>query len=158
MRFELPFIQGNIKVHDAIAEAIECKKSGLVFASNSGMRLMHFNTMVAAAQAGNIDLEEVDFQPLAKLDFETPDHEYSRIVLASGNAFGFVREVGGMADLFSLSETRAGVYIASSVGKRCTRPNKPPGQLARKWYHYYPPLTPNALTPLLCKIDGYPLV
>lgn len=155
MLFELPVVGGGISIADALAEAIDSNKSGLLLEISQGdLRLVHFERMVDAATTGQSLLEEVDFEPV--IDIEAlSDLQYETVVRAAGGVFGFLGKGGGVAHLFSVSESFGLPYTSSSSGTRCQRPNKPHDRSPRDWYHYYPPKERDDADPNRCVFCGY---
>ena len=155
LRFELPMVAGQISTSDALSEIIDTAKSGITFESNLGdLRLVHYDRIVEAIGRGVTELDDVDYEPVVKLDLKLPELSYIGVVSSAGKRFGFVRALSGMADLFSVSESFASAYNTVSSGVRCERPHRPANTKPRDWYHYYPPHQRDSSDPNVCRFCG----
>lgn len=155
LRFKLPMAAGRISTSEALSEMIDTAKSGITFESTGGdLRLLHYDRIVAAIGRGVTQLDDVDYEPVVKLDLKLPEHHYVGVVSSAGKRFGFVRALSGMADLLSVSESYASAYNTASSGVRCERPNRPANTKPRDWYHYYPPHQRDPVDPNVCRFCG----
>jgi hypothetical protein len=155
MRFELHMVHDQMNIGDAIEEMIESRKSGLLVQTRArDLRIVDFNRSVLAFESGLKTLQEVEFEPV--LDMETIQHPNDDVFVlntlsGAGRAIGFLGGKSGVAQLFSVSETRGDPYAAVSVGVKCDRPGRPPSTPPRNWHHYYPPNTRDLIDPNQCR-------
>jgi hypothetical protein len=138
LHFDVPMVRGNTSLHNALAEVIDAQRSGLLFTTKGECHLVHFDRMVDAVSRGVTRLQEVESEPVLKIEaISDADREGS--IRAAGGKFGLMGQVGTTALLLSISEGFGLPYASPSSGVRCDRPNKPPNKRDREWYHYYPP-------------------
>jgi hypothetical protein len=153
LNFELPLVRSNIRIHDAFADIIESKTSGLLFDAGAGdLRLLHFKDMLEVAD-DKLLIREVKFKPVVDVISIAQARRLSHL-LDLGSYFGFVGQGPEGARLFSVEEPYGLPYTLASGGLRCSRPGRPPATPARKWYHYCPPHVLDQVTPSTCKFCG----
>jgi hypothetical protein len=157
--FDLPIISGNITISDAIAEAVETKKAGLLYEVAPGeVRLLHYYGLIQAAKdKGSMPLKDVVFEPV--IDIETVPASKIRSHLTNEHRrFGFKGlHAAKLVRVFSISEEYGYPYAVVVPGRRCTRPKKPSHKTPREWYHY-PPDNIDSGDPNNCKVCGNPLL
>ncbi|MFN2407678.1 MAG: hypothetical protein ABR594_16640 [Pyrinomonadaceae bacterium] len=157
--FELPLISGNTTISDAIAEAVDANKSGLLYEVAPGqLRLVHYYGLIQAAKdQGSMPLKDVVFEPV--IDIETvPITQIFSHLTNEHRRFGFKGlQAAGLVRVFSISEDFGYPYAVVAPGRRCTRPNKPSHKSPREWYHY-PPDNIDSGDPNNCKVCGNPLL
>lgn len=156
--FELPVISGNSTISDAIAEAVETKKAGLLYEVGPGeLRLVHYYGLVQAAKdQPSISLQSVVFEPVVDIETVPQLQIYSHLTNQQ-RRFGFKGLQGpGMVRVFSVSEEFGFPFAVVAPGRRCTRPNMPSHKTPREWYHY-PPVNIHATDPNKCNVCGFPL-
>ena len=146
-------VRSNIRIHDAFADIIESKTSGLLFDAGAGdLRLLHFKDMLEVAD-DKLLIREVKFKPVVDVISIAQARRLSHL-LDLGSYFGFVGQGPEGARLFSVEEPYGLPYTLASGGLRCSRPGRPPATPARKWYHYCPPHVLDQVTPSTCKFCG----
>lgn len=157
--FELPLVRGNITISDAIAEAVDSNKSGVLYEVQPGeLRLVHYYSLLQAAttQQSSAPLKSVVFEPVLNVQTVSEPQIYSTLTGAKLR-FGFKRSMAvGMARMFSVSEDYGNPFAVVAPGRRCTRRNKPAHIAPRDWYHY-PPANADPNDPQNCAICGDPL-
>ena len=156
--FQLPRLQGNITITDALMEATDQNSSGVLYEPTPGeYRLVHVYSMIQAAINKETSLESVFYEPV--VDTQTfADSLMPAQVQQAHQKFGF-RGLWGttdMARLFSLSEGDGRRYEGRSPARRCTRPGIPPNTEPRKWFHY-PPVNYDPADPNHCAVCTAPL-
>jgi len=153
-RFDLPIVPAHISVNTALKTAIDAKRSGVVLKTRSGgLRLVNYKDLVGASR-NKTAFNQVDFIPILDVGRGKTLKLQVDTVKSAGMKFGYRGANDQIADLLSVQQDFANRYVAASTGARCSRPGKPPGLPAQKWYHYYPPLRRDAEHPDRCRRCG----
>ena len=154
LRFPLSVVSGSDPLKQAFAELFESGHSALVVARKDGEhRLVSFDHITEALAHGAKTLNEVNGIALMLLGNVT-DGEADARGHAAGAVFALLSVIGQVADVFSVSEQKAGPMAAASNTVRCDRPNKPAATENKDWYHYYPPERVAGARPFKCVGPG----
>lgn len=142
--FELPLLAPSESPAEAFPRMAQARASGVVIHVGAQVRLLHFNAILDAFDQQVTELSLITaFEPVGLLDVTLPP-EQCRLALEGARVrFGATR-LGGIAELVSLHETNADVYLTAPSVLKC-------GDTPA---HYYPPHRQNPTTPNVCVVDG----
>jgi hypothetical protein len=145
--FSLPTIRAGTPLNQAFGPMIESHTSGiLVLTTDRHHRLVKFPDIENAFVAGKARIDDVKYEN-AVLVPTSGLHDPATFLETAGIHFGVLNEGYGLAQIISLHEPLANVYLTPPEGVRCTNPANP---------HYYPPLQ-RGKAPHQCVVCGYAL-
>lgn len=157
--FKIPVVRSTTSIDNAFKVAIDAASSGVLVKGGGDLRLVHYRDLVGAASKKKQNrVGDVKSVSVLRLEPGKGGDKQKQKLEAAGLKFGYLAESGGTARMFSVSEQLADLYLADSGGTRCTRPDKPADTPARRWYHYYPPISRVPRTSKTCRICGATLL